>query len=152
MKELSALLENEGYLNVKTYIQSGNVVLQSKQQPKSIIHQLIVDNFDIDALVFSIEASKFYNIIKNNPYQSAQGNTVHFYFCSKTPTVNQEQIEKYIATTETYTIKDDIFYLHAPEGIGRSKLVSNIETCLGVSTTGRNLNTINKLKTMVSNI
>ena len=35
-----------------------------------------------------------------------------------------------------------MFYLHAPDGIGRSKLVANIEACLGQSATGRNLNKI----------
>ncbi len=37
------------------------------------------------------------------------------------------------------------------DGIGRSKLVTNIEKCLGGAATGRNLNTVNKLIEMAKN-
>jgi uncharacterized protein (DUF1697 family) len=40
---------------------------------------------------------------------------------------------------------DRVFYLHAPEGIGRSKLVHRIERSLGVPATGRNWRTVCKL-------
>lgn len=53
--------------------------------------------------------------------------------------------------SEEYQLHDHMFYLHAPNGIGRSKLVSYIEACLGVSVTERNLNTILKLEEMVQN-
>lgn len=51
--------------------------------------------------------------------------------------------------SEQYQLKDKVFYLHAPDGIGRSRLVANIESCLGVPETGRSLNTINKLAVML---
>jgi len=87
----------------------------------------------------------------NNPYKNFEGKFVHFYFCEKEITLDQDKLDKYIVVSEEYQVKDNVFYLHAPEGIGRSKLVANIESCLGQSSTGRNLNTINKINTMLKN-
>ncbi len=42
------------------------------------------------------------------------------------------------------------FYLHAPDGIGRSKLAAAVEQCLGVATTARNWRTTRKLIDMVA--
>ena len=72
------------------------------------------------------------------------------YFCDTKPKLNADKLAKYRDDTDAYKLVNKIFYLHAPKGIGRSKLVANIESCLGVSCTGRNLNTINKLKEMVT--
>jgi uncharacterized protein (DUF1697 family) len=43
-----------------------------------------------------------------------------------------------------------VFYLHAPEGIGRSKLAANTEKVLGVATTGRNWRTVRKVMAMAN--
>ena len=43
-----------------------------------------------------------------------------------------------------------VFYLHAPDGIGRSKIAANVEKRLGVVGTGRNYRTVDKLLSMVS--
>ena len=40
--------------------------------------------------------------------------------------------------TERYALLEDVFYLHAPDGIGRSKLAASVERCLGVPVTARN--------------
>jgi uncharacterized protein (DUF1697 family) len=60
-------------------------------------------------------------------------------------------LEKSISDNENYKLVRNVFYIHAPDGIARSKLVANIEACLGVSATGRNLNTVNKIKGLVDN-
>jgi len=46
---------------------------------------------------------------------------------------------------EEFTLGDGAFYLHAPDGIGRSKLAAKVDKCLGVQTTARNWNTVSKL-------
>ena len=46
---------------------------------------------------------------------------------------------------ERFALKDGVFYLHAPDGIGRSKLAANAERLLGVSMTGRNWRTVCKV-------
>jgi uncharacterized protein (DUF1697 family) len=81
----------------------------------------------------------------NFPYQGFEGKFVHFYFCKEAPKIDKTKLLALTTETECYELIDNVFYLHAPDGIGRSKLVANIESCLGVPATGRNLNTIKKL-------
>lgn len=150
MKELKAVLEQNGFNNVQTYIQSGNVVFTSIKKPtadkmKGLIHS----EFGFTPEVLIITEREFNKAVVNNPYSNHEGKLVHFYFCKKTPKINTEKMQKYHLESEAYKLTGKVFYLHAPDGIGRSKLVANIEYCLGVSATGRNLNTVNKLTEML---
>lgn len=151
MKELKILLEGEGYGDVKTYIQSGNVVLSVASNPAKRVAAIVETEFGISPDVFAIEKSEFENIVVANPYHSYEGKTVHFYFCSEKPKLNLNKVKSFISSSESYELKGNVFYLHAPNGIARSKLVLNIESCLGVSYTGRNLNTVLKLRELVQN-
>lgn len=92
--------------------------------------------------------------MNENPYLSYgfEGNTVHSYFCASKPTLDTKKLEKLIASDEEYKLKGNMFYLHSPSGIGRSKLVKSIELCLGVAATGRNLNTVLKIKEMAQDL
>ncbi|VAX41212.1 hypothetical protein MNBD_PLANCTO02-340 [hydrothermal vent metagenome] len=151
MKELKALLEDNGYNNVQTYIQSGNVVFNNPQKPQSNIGELIKNNFGFSPEVLILSGNEFNSSVANNPYQEYEGKFVHFYFCKEKPKLNTEKINQVASDTEKYRLIGNVFYLHAPNGIARSKLVAGIEKCLGVPATGRNLNTINKLYEMVKN-
>ncbi|MDB6062428.1 MAG: hypothetical protein JWM78_2531 [Verrucomicrobiaceae bacterium] len=151
MKELVALLEENSFLNIKTYIQSGNVIFQSKVKPQAV-GELIANKFGFKPEVFILEKSELDAAIKRNPYSPAEGKLVHFYFCNKTPTLNMDRLKALAAKSEQYFLKGKVFYLHAPNGVSRSKLVANIESCLGMPATGRNLNTVNKLKEMAANL
>jgi len=51
---------------------------------------------------------------------------------------------------EDFRLIQQVFYLHAPDGIGRSKLAEKVEKNLGVPATARNWNTVSKLLAMVS--
>lgn len=150
MKPLVALLERNDFQEVSYYIQSGNIVLNSVCYPCETIKQIICDNFGFTPAIFSLKATDFLAVLSNNPYKEFEGKFVHFYFCDKAITLNFDKLEHWISPTEKYVVEDNVFYLYAPDGIGRSKLVSNIESCLGQSGTGRNLNTINKIANLVS--
>lgn len=150
MKELVILLQGKGYKDVKTYIQSGNVILKSNKKPGSDIASAIKSKFGFKQEFIVLEKPEFDACVRNNPYKSSEGKTVHFYFCNEPPQVNLEKLKKLAAETEEHKIKGKVFYLHAPAGIGRSKLVANIDACLGTVTTGRNLNTVTKLQQMAA--
>ena len=152
MKELKNHLESEGYEDVKTYIQSGNVILKSKSNPSERVAKIVESNFGFQPKIIALEKNKFEEMVQANPFKSYEGKTVHFYFCSSKPKLNQQKIESVVSNSESYELKGNVFYLHAPDGIGRSKLVLNIESCLGVSYTGRNLNTVLKLEELIKNV
>jgi len=56
-----------------------------------------------------------------------------------------EKLDELKTLTENYKILDNIFYLYAPDGIGRSKLAAKVDKFLGIETTARNWRTINKV-------
>ncbi len=152
MKELRALLESNGFQNVSTYIQSGNIVLTAIQRPEKEIGTLIQNEFGFTPVILTLSKEEFKSAISNNPYKEYEGKFVHFYFCKETPKLNTSKLESLASDTERYKIIDKVFYLHAPDGIGRSKLVVKIEDCLGAPATGRNLNTVKKLEEIINQL
>jgi uncharacterized protein (DUF1697 family) len=147
MKELTKLLESAGFADVKTYIQSGNVVFRSPARPKDEIGQLIEKKYGFKPSVFIMSGDDLKKAAANNPFETDQGKAVHFFFCDNPPeSVDFELLDSLKAESEAYKLLDKIFYLHAPDGIGRSKLVEKMGKAFpDVNMTARNLNTINKL-------
>ena len=89
--------------------------------------------------------------MRANPFPEgeAASNTLHLGFLvGVPPRPDLEGIERLRAASERFQLKGDVFYLHAPDGVGRSKLANGAERLLGVPMTNRNWNTLNKLREM----
>ena len=152
MKEFITKLKANNFESIDLYIQSGNIVLKSMNDPTAKIQSIVSDNFGFKPEIFTLNETEFSEAYTNNPYTVGEGKFIHFYFCKNNIELNQDSIDKFIVDSEQYSVKGNIFYLFAPYGIGRSKLVANIERCLGQNTTGRNLNTVNKINSMLKGI
>lgn len=150
MSELRILLEENGFNEVRSYIQSGNIFAKSRSATSKKISSLIDAKFGFSPSALVLERKEFFKATDNNPYQSSDGKAVHLYFCENSPELNKEKIDKYLDRSEEYEMHGNVFYLHAPNGIGRSKLVSNLESCLNTKATGRNLNTIRKMQKLIN--
>ena len=152
MKELASLMNECGYENIRTYIQSGNVVFNSKNSPNTEIGELVEEKFGFKPEVLILSSKDLSQAIENNPYNPVDGKLCHFYFCMSSPKfINTSKLTELKAASEEYSIKGKVLYLYAPDGIGKSKLAAGVEGCLGVLATARNLNTVNKLSKMVGN-
>lgn len=145
MRELKPLLVKAGYRDVSTYIQSGNILLLADTDPAEDIAYLIQEHFGFRPAALSLTKEAFVETSANNPYVGADGKTVHFYFCDDAPKPNMDRTTSLKAETEDLKIIAKVAFLRAPNGIGRSKLAANLERCLEVPVTARNLNTVNKL-------
>ena len=89
--------------------------------------------------------------VSRNPFPATdeQHKTLHFYFLeSAPPHPDLASLDALKSATEQFTLIDSVFYLHAPDGIGRSKLAVKVERALGVPATARNWRTVNKLLEM----
>lgn len=148
MNELKCILEDNLYHNPKTYIQSGNVVFDSEKPPENIA-LLIEEKYGFKPEILIINKEEFLELVNGNPYSSPIGKQIHFWFFKGNPKANIEKLDGLKSGTEQYFINGKVLYLYAPDGIGRSKLAANIEKCMGVPATGRNLNTVNKLIEML---
>lgn len=154
MKDLVGILEGMGCEKINTYIQSGNVVFQSKEKQSSKIageiSSKILESHGFEPKVLLLEIAELQDAIKNNPFETEDGKALHFFFLDSHP--KDPDLERLMAVklkSEEFSLNKNIFYLYTPDGIGRSKLAAKVEQCMGVPVTARNLNTVSKLTAMV---
>jgi uncharacterized protein (DUF1697 family) len=152
MKELVVVLENIGAGKVRTYIQSGNAVFESAERNLvRLSRQLSAEinkrrGFEPHVQILTLEALS--KAIAENPFPEAviAPSSLHLGFLSSSPkSPNLEKLSALRKDGERYLLAESVFYLHAPEGIGRSKLAANSEKLLGVPMTDRNWNTVCKV-------
>lgn len=133
---------------VRTYIASGNVVFQAEGAADALadmLAQAIKDEFGFDVPTLVLSEAAMRAILASCPCPDAPGNFVHAYLCYKDPVVDQAGINALCTLTETVTVIGRTVWLHAPDGIGRSKLATKMEKLIGVEATARNLNTVRKM-------
>jgi uncharacterized protein (DUF1697 family) len=157
MNELKKLLENNGCENVQTYIQSGNVVFQNdKKQRRDLVREIpaaIYLQYGFEPKVMLLDQDELQNAIEDNPFETSEGKTLHFYFLDSQPeNPDLDRLKELKSPSEEFKLKKNVFYLYAPDGIGRSKLAAKVEQAMGVAATARNWNTVSKLITMIRQI
>jgi uncharacterized protein (DUF1697 family) len=155
MKDLVTLLENIGSQNVKTYIQSGNAVFQNREENAPLlsnkIRAAIKKSHGFEPQVLLLEPEDIERAIESNPFPEAESEpkTLHVHFLASMPkNPDLGGLKSIKSDRERFVLKDGVFYLHAPDGIGRSKLAANAEKLLGVALTGRNWRTLCRVMAM----
>ncbi len=153
MAELRAALTAAGFEQVKTYIQSGNVVLTAKDNLSAddvsdVVKAVLDDKFDIQANVMVLSGDALKVAAKRNPFgqEFDSPNWMFLSFLSNVPkTPDRDKLNALATENEKWDIIDRVFYFYAGDGAARSKILTKAEKLLGVSATGRNWNTVQKL-------
>lgn len=155
MRELVTVLEGLGLQQVKTYIQSGNVVFQSERTDRAALSTEITaaigqsHGFAPAILLLTIE--ELQQAIQANPFPEgeAEHKSLHLFFMDAVP-VNPDlaALTALKAASERFALIDKVFYLHAPDGIGRSKLAEKFGRGWQVNITARNWRTVSQLMAM----
>jgi uncharacterized protein (DUF1697 family) len=155
MKELIAVLKDLGSRNVKTYIQSGNAVFENQEKDALLLSNKISAEIKkhrgFEPPVLLLELEDIERAIQKNPFPEAETDPqdLHAGFLAFVPqNPNLKTLENLKRDKERFYLIDKVFYLHAPEGIGRSKVAGNAKRLLGVSMTDRNWNTVRKIREM----
>src|SRR5690554_4980864 len=138
MAELKQYLTLNGFTNVSTYIQSGNIVVQSDLDKKGVekhTGEIILKHFDLSVPVFVLSADEVAQALKNNPFTTdAEPNKVFFTFLNAVPDeilVNELSVIDF--GTEVFKIMDKLLYFYVPEGMGKSKMNRSEERRVGKS-------------------
>jgi len=157
MKGLVEILSGLGCENVKTYIQSGNVVFRIKggARPEiaATISQRVLEGYGFAPQVFLLDAADLQEAVAHNPFATGDGKAVHFFFMESAPgPAALERLAVLKSKSEEFKLHKKILYLYAPEGVGRSKLAANAEQILRVPVTARNWNTVRKLMALAEDI
>ena len=154
MADLKAILADQGYQQVATYIQSGNAVLASERtlntEDETRLQQAILARQGFAPEVMLIHSASWEKALANCPFDLAEveqdratGKTLHFYFLAEVPqSPDLDALNILKKPSEVFSCSWRCFYLQAPEGIGRSKLAAQVEKHLGVPATARNANTV----------
>ncbi len=102
----------------------------------------IEDGFGLRPWVHPLEPADLRTIVEANPYRAAADSdptTVHYHFVREAPpTASLEQLTELADEGEDVAAGDDVVYLLAPNGIGRSKLAEALTAALGRRSTARN--------------
>ena len=150
MKDLVATFEAMGFEDVKTYIQSGNVVFCCDETDPSIIADKIksalLKSHNIDAPILTMRFKDLQKAAASNPFEGAEPASLHLFFMASAPLEPDfKSMDDIRLDSENYALVGRIFYFHTPDGFGRSKLAARIEKLLGVETTARNWRSVTKI-------
>lgn len=155
MKALAATLEDLGLREARTYLQSGNVVFRSNTKDRAAlaakITAAIAAQHGFAPQVLLLDAEALREAMANNPYPEAEATPACLsllFLAEVPPHPDLKALEALRASSERFRLVGKVFYLHAPDGFGRSRLAANTERLLGVPATGRNWNTVCKLAEM----
>lgn len=157
MEDLRALYEDLGYGDVRSYIQSGNVVFtsgeKSAERLAASITGAIDQHYGFEVPVIIRTGKQMLAVSESNPYLERKGiDETKLHVCFLSGKANPAAL-KTIPTrdihTEEITPAGKELYLHYPDGMGRSKLSNTyLERKLGLTATTRNWKTVKTLTEM----
>ena len=152
MPELKAMFEDLGFTNLRTYIQSGNVVFESATgiDLENKISAKIQEKFGFDVSVICRTSGEMEKVITRNPYAEMAGfetEKLYVTFLQQTPSSEKlEMLKGFTFEPEMYSVSGKEIYIYCFNGYGNTKLDNMFfEKKLKVSATTRNWRTINKL-------
>jgi uncharacterized protein (DUF1697 family) len=156
MDALRAMFESAGCLDVKTYIQSGNVAFTHAQADAGNLRSHIEAHLQA-ALGYAVptllrDHAALAQVVAANPFPLDLpdfGKKVYVAFFEKAPfPAAIESIQPYVNELERLVIQGDEGYLYYDAGLGKAKLTNAIlERKLGMATL-RNWNTVTTLLEM----
>ena len=158
MKELTTLFQEAGCAEVRSYIQSGNIVFRAsaataKRVPERVA-AAILQRFGYQVPVVIRSAQELGAIAEGNPYaeEGADPTSLHVGFLAERPSrAAIASLDPQRSPPDAFEVLGQQIYLRCPNGIGRSKLtVGYFERQLGTTTTLRNWRTVGKLVELTS--
>ncbi len=146
MTELRTMAEAAGLADVRTYIQSGNLIFSTADNPATV-KAVLEKNLEtytgkpVDVIVRT--AQEMQAILDANPFPNAVPSKVAVLFLDTTPPSTTVEEAKAQSDKEIELGEREI-YVHYPSGMGRTKLLLSAMS----EGTVRNINTVTKLVKM----
>jgi uncharacterized protein (DUF1697 family) len=155
MADLRGALEDAGFDDVRTYLQSGNVVLSSTAKADDVVRKakrLIAKEFGLDIAVVGRTRPQLAKVVDLNPLKKVATNPkryqVSFLEAKATRELMRRVEEAAVATEQVVAVGREIYAWH-PDGVARSQLWALLGgQRLGVTATSRNWTTVTRLLTL----
>ena len=151
MASLRSALEAEGFRDVRTYLQSGNVLLSSAASPARVaerIRAVIKTKFGFDIAVVVRSGEELSSVVRRNPLSKVATDPRRYlvtFLSDQLPGPAVERLRS-VATQEVFAVSSREVYTWHPDGVGRSPLWEKLASrSLGVTATSRNWATVTAL-------
>jgi uncharacterized protein (DUF1697 family) len=159
MEHLRAVFEEMRFKQVRTYIQSGNVVFEADEQDTSLLEKKIeqkieqVYSFQVPVIVRTSRELEL--VVEQTPFDTAEltaNEKIYVSFLSQEPSAEAVQVLKtFESDTDDFQVHGREVYILIRAGYGESLFSNNfLEKKLKVSATTRNWATVNKLISMAA--
>jgi len=149
MPALRAMAEDLGYTDVATYINSGNLIINSPKKAATVEREIadaIKDTFGRPIDVAVRTPAQLKKLLAENPYPDGNSSQVTVAFLTKAPAADAKQKVAAVAKDyEPFTFSGQQVYVNYSQGIGKSKLAEKFSAIIGVSSTVRNIRTLEKV-------
>lgn len=158
MRDLVAIFEDCGARDVRTYIQSGNVVYRAAAKAAARMAERVTrairERHGLDVPVVQRTRDELVEAIRENPYatEAADPKAVHLAFLAERPSdAAVAALDPARSPPDTFVVRGREIYLHFPNGLGRSKLTNAyFDKTLGTVSTMRNWRTVLTLAELAS--
>jgi uncharacterized protein (DUF1697 family) len=152
MAELRELLAGAGFEDVRTYLQSGNVVLSSDTPPGELereCERLIAEHFGLQVAVVARTGEELDRVVRHNPLADVASDPKRYQVSFLNAELDPARVAKLQATAtqseRLIAIGRELYAWH-PAGIARSRLWNGLAgSGLGVKATARNWATVTAL-------
>jgi uncharacterized protein (DUF1697 family) len=158
MSDLRRITESCGHADVRTYIQSGNVVFSTPGRPSAAkvateLRRKIAAQTSVDPDIAVRTRAQMEKVVASNPFLADGVDPAHLHVVflvddTRPAAVNELDLDRY--TPESLVVRGHEVYLHLPNGMGRSKLAADLARKRDAVGTARNWRTVTKLAEMVA--
>jgi uncharacterized protein (DUF1697 family) len=155
MADLRALLTEAGFEDVKTYVQSGNIVLESELESSELeqrCRDLISSRFGFEVPILVRTRAELAEIVKRDPLGDVADNPKRYQVSFLSEALDDDAVERLgalAADSERFAAHGRELYAWHPESVARSKLWNKLAGAgLGVTATARNWTTVQALLEM----
>ncbi len=156
MADLRTLVEGLGYGNVRTLLNSGNVVFNAPRATASAaaarIEKALANKLGISARVTGLGAAELAAVVADNPLLDVADDPSRLLVAFLSNVADRSKLEslaKQAWGKEALALGARVAYLWCPEGILASKMADAVNRALGDTVTARNWATVLKLHAMV---
>lgn len=153
MSGLREMFAHAGCDDVRTYIQSGNVLFRAEPETvaslSGAITAQIAARFGYRVPVILRTVAQVDEAIRHNPFiaQGTAENTLHVLFLAGQPGAGRiAALDAHRSAPDAFAVRGQEVYLHLPNGAARTKLTNDyFDTKLATTSTGRNWRTVTTL-------
>ncbi len=158
MDRLRDLFVAAGCRDVRTYIQSGNVIFKADPTVVAVLPGVIAariaESFGYRVPVIVRTTAQLDDVIQHNPFvaEGTDADTLHVFFLADLPHPrNVADLDPDRSPPDTFVVRGQDVYLRLPHGMARTKLTNAyFDARLATTSTGRNWRTVTALLALMA--